>query len=57
MHPITQITVNCIACKWQGRVIDCEPDDEGSLHCPHCGKMVLAAQAEQATFPATHSES
>jgi hypothetical protein len=39
---ILDVPVICSGCKWQGRVVDCEPDDDGTLCCPECGATVSA---------------
>ena len=42
---IGAVRVYCPACRWTGRVDDCEPDvdDEGSLGCPRCLVVVKEA--------------
>ena len=45
LTPIGAVRVYCPACRWTGRVDDCEPDvdDEGSLGCPRCLVVVKEA--------------
>jgi len=38
---ITEVPVICAACGWQGKVGDCESDDDGSLCCPECNEIVV----------------
>jgi hypothetical protein len=37
---ITEQRCGC-TCGWKGTVGDTEPDDDGELTCPKCGKIIV----------------
>ncbi len=47
MRRITEVECLCSGCAWLGTVADCEPDEDGTLCCPECGREAVVLRTEK----------